>query len=236
MSRPLRRLLAVALGVVLVAVAAVAIHQLTGHQDSPTERAAATRARQARQVAKKAGLPTAVQDLLARAAGAVGQRFTVTYRTGPDTTATLIQRPPSKRVDETVGQGDAAVTRSLIVNDTGSFSCLRQAGRWTCRRATTAPADIGAFTPDEIKATVDRLVSQRAQFRFAVTRRRLAGADATCLVTTERHPTAQPATGRLCISPEGAPLLVDGAGGHIEAIAYAARASARALQLPTPAR
>jgi hypothetical protein len=177
-----------------------------------------------------------VQDLLARAAGAVGQSFTVTYRTTQGTTATLTQRPPFKRVDESEGNGTAAIVRTLIVNRDGSFSCIRRQGSWTCQRAAGAPATLGTFTPSELKATVDRLASQRAEFRFEVVPRRVAGVKATCLITTPVAATAGSSSGTLCISAQGAPLLVNGSAGRLEATSYKASARAQAFRLPVAAR
>ncbi|MDQ1402508.1 MAG: hypothetical protein QOG03_824 [Actinomycetota bacterium] len=236
MRRPLRRLLLAVAGPAVAVVVAVVVIQTGSHHPSAIEKTARTRAAQAREVARRAGLPVEVQDLLARAAGAVGHRFTVTYRTGDGTTATLIQLPPSKRVDEASGTGADQIVRTLIVNGDGSFSCARRVGRWSCERATDAPVTVGAFTPDEIKATVERLSSQRDAYRFDVTHRRVAGAEATCLVSSPRHPQPNAPTGTLCISNEGAPLLVDGAAGRVEATAYKPSARAAALELPAPVR
>jgi hypothetical protein len=232
MRRPLRHLSVALTGALIAALVSVAYVQHFRHHPSAIERTAATRARQARAAAKQAGLPTGVQELLGRAAGAVGERFTVTYRTAGGTVATLTQVPPSKRVDESTGSGASSVTRSLIVNADGSFSCSRQEGHWVCQRATGSTGGIGAFSPAEIKATVDGLSSQRAEYRFDVAHRRIAGVEATCLASSPRRPGPNPRLGTLCISPQGVPLLVDSAAGRIEAIAYRSSARSSAVRLP----
>jgi hypothetical protein len=235
MRRPLRHLSVALTGALVAALVSVAYVQHFRHRPTAIERTAATRARQARTVAKQAGLPPAVQDLLARAAGAIGERFTVTYRTGGETVATLTQVPPSKRVDESTGSGSAAVTRSLIVNPDGSFSCSRQAGHWVCQRAAGSTGGIGPFSPADIKATVEGLSSQRAEYRFDVAHRRIAGVDATCLASSPRHPGPNPQLGTLCISAQGVPLLVDSAAGRIEATSYRTSARSSAVRLPVAA-
>src|SRR5205807_5511137 len=105
----------------VLVVAAWLVGGACGGGQSATERAARARADQARQVARRAGLPAAVQDFLARYATSAARSFTVNYAPDPGgTTIVLTQSPPDRRLDLVQG----AITESFFATSAGSFDCV----------------------------------------------------------------------------------------------------------------
>lgn len=199
-----------------------------------------TRAAQARQVAKDAGLPKGVQDLLADAATSATRDFTVTYdlAVGGGST-TVIQDPPNRRIDLVLGEGDALMTRTTITNDAGTFACTRTNGTWTCKKSTTTAPDFGPMALGDIEQTTQDLAAARKNYTFRLTSRTVARTRARCLVT-ELKPgqTPDPSRGErgvLCISPEGVPLVIEGGQTAITATSYTPSAKASAFVLPAKA-
>jgi hypothetical protein len=216
---------------VLVVCAAVA-----GCGGSGGDDVAETRAEQARQVAEDAGLPRAVQDLLADAATSATQTFSVTYKLAVEGTTTIIQDPPRRRVELVLGSGPAAVTRATITNDDGTFSCSRTVDAWTCRKSEEKTAGFGPLALGDIEKTTADLVAAREAYSFRVERRIVAKAPARCLIT-ELKPGQQPdpargARGVLCVSRQGVPLVIEGATSTITATSYRTSADASAFRLP----
>ncbi|MEY2478987.1 MAG: hypothetical protein QOG87_4302 [Actinomycetota bacterium] len=200
---------------------------------------AETRAGQARQVAKDAGLPAPVQDILGDAATSATRTFSVTYKLAVEGTTTIIQDPPRRRVELVLGSGPAAVTRATITNDDGTFACSRTVDAWTCRASDTKAAGFGPLAVGDIEKTTADLAAARTAYSFRVEPRTVAKTKARCLVT-ELKPGQQPdpargARGVLCISPEGVPLVIEGAASAITATSYRARADASAFRLPAKA-
>src|SRR5205823_12743012 len=122
---------------------------------SRSSRAATVRADQARALAREAGLDGPVQDLLARAASAVGARFAVHYELGDGGQAALVQDPPRRRIDIVSGP----VTRTRIESGAGAFSCLLADAQWRCQKAPGPAPTIGAFSPSDVERTVDGLAA-----------------------------------------------------------------------------
>ena len=150
------------------------------------------RAEQARQLAADAGLSEEVQDWLALAAGQPDADYRVEYGE-----LVVIQEDGERRVD--AGEGG---------------------------RAALA-ADPGPFDDAAVERLVDRLRRSQEDFAFEVEDRRMLGVTARCLVTEPTEPTApaepgddETPTGVLCVSDEGALLLLQGATGELEATAY----------------
>ena len=82
-------------------------------------------------------------------------------------------------------------------------------------------ADPGPFDEAAVERLVDRLRRSKADFAFEVEDRRLLGVTARCLVTEPTGPAGdETPTGVLCVSDEGALLLLQGATGELEATAY----------------
>lgn len=197
---------------------------------------AETRAAQARQVAKDAGLPEAVQNVLADAATSATRTFSVTYKLAVEGTTTIVQDPPRRRVELVLGSGPAAVTRATITNDAGTFSCSRTVDAWTCRKSEEKTSGFGPLALGDVEQTTADLVEAKQAYSFRVERRIVAKAPARCLIT-ELKPgqTADPARGArgvLCISREGVPLVIEGATSTITATSYRASAADAAFRLP----
>jgi hypothetical protein len=201
---------------------------------------ARTRADQARQVAKDAGLPVAVQDVLAQAATSATRTFTVRYTLGDQGTSTVTQDPPHRRVEIVVGTGPTAITRATIANDDGTFGCTRSAGIWSCQKTSDTPDEFGPLALGDIQQTTEDLAQARRSYRFHVESRTVAATRATCLVTElEPGQPADPTRGErgvLCVSPDGVPLLIDAGPTQITATAYKASASDAAFRLPAKAK
>jgi hypothetical protein len=199
-----------------------------GQHESAAQRAAHARENQARDVARTAGLAAPVQDFLALYASAAGHRFSVTYAPATNgTTVILLQDPPRRRVDVVA----PPVTRSVFVNAGGTFDCALDNQKWTCQKSQQQEAFPGQLAPGDIARTAAELKAARTNYTFKVTHRTVAGADARCLVTTPR-PGVGGAGSVLCLSPEGAVLLVEGAGNPLRAARYSTSVDQRRLQLP----
>ena len=207
-----------------------------GHGTTATERAAAVRSRQARAAARRAGLPADVQTFVARYARVVGETFTVTYASGTpgEGEVVLAQRPPDKRLDISTTLNGRTVTRSLFVTRTNSYSCLRdQSGTWSCSRTADQPNQLGPLAAADVTRTVDALKQSRTDYDFHIGARPIARVTATCLVTTPRKPApSAPPPASLCLSPEGAPLLVEGSGQALRAVKYSTRVDGHRFDLP----
>lgn len=201
--------------------------------------AARTRATQARQVAKDAGLPEPVQDLLASAATSASRTFTVRYELAVAGSTTIAQDPPRRRVELVLGSGPTATTRLTITNDDGTFACTRNEQRWTCRKTTPAADDAGPLAIADIERTTADLAEARKAYTFRVESRTIAKTKAQCLIT-ELRPGQPPdpargARGVLCVAPEGVPLLIEGGQTSVKATSYRAEADASAFRLPAKA-
>ncbi|HZQ28510.1 MAG TPA: hypothetical protein VFA94_12495 [Acidimicrobiales bacterium] len=197
-----------------------------GSQPSAVEQVARQRSAQAAQAARDAQLPKDVQDFLARAAGAAGHRYTVTYAGPGNGKTVLTQRPPDRRIDVVAVDG----SESFVHTGGTTYTCTQPPqGAWTCeKRASVEDPDLSLFTVESLGQTINALAASRHQFRFAVTTRKLAGTTATCLVTT---PLAGGQAGELCIAGNGAVLLIDTPQRQLTAVRY----SSGAAPVRTPA-
>ena len=197
---------------------------------------AETRSEQARQVARDAGLPAPVQDVLADAATSATRPFSVTYKLAVEGTTSIVQDPPHRRVELVIGSGPTAVTRATITNADGTFACTRAVEAWTCRASQEPATGSGPLALGDIEQTTADLVKARQAYSFRVERRTVAKTAARCLVTELRSgQEADPTRGArsvLCISPEGVPLVIEGAQSTITATSYRASADPAAFQLP----
>jgi hypothetical protein len=208
-----------------------------GGGDGDDAGAGRTRAEQARQIARDAGLPRRIQDFFASAAGAVDRTYSVSYRLGEGSgSSTVVQDPPRRRIEFVVPSNGVPVNRVFITNADGTFGCTRTAGRWTCQRNADAPAAIGALSLGDVQEATQDLAEARGAYAFRIERRTIARTPAQCLVT-ELKPgqTADDARGQrgvLCISAEGVPLLIEGAQGTLTAVSYRPGAADAAFDLP----
>ena len=198
---------------------------------------------QAREVAAEAGLPADVRSLLGSRPGAARApqaTFSASFAAG---TGTIVvhQAPPRRRVDVV----DAGVAReSFVTGDDGrTIRCERPEGRgWTCGE-TDAGSDgpvagatgFGAFSPELVARTVEALEEGLAAYDVRVEPLTVAGVQARCLRTVPKSGSGgATATSRLCISPDGVPVLVErGAGSPVlRAVAYRSRVDADDLRRP----
>lgn len=206
---------------------------------SPAQRTATTRAEQARDVAKQAGLSSAIQDFMAHYAAVVGQEFVVTYTATNPTSGTVVlaQRPPDKRLDITQDRSGHAVTQSFFVIAQGSFLCVRDTGDWSCSRTGSDASSLGPLASGDAQRTVDELKKAQADYDFDVGTRAIAGVKASCLVTKARNPSpTAPAPASICISPEGVPLLIESPGQSLTATRYTTQAGTSRFRLPSRPR
>ena len=211
--------------IALLAVIAVAC---TSHQ-SAAQKTAQKREKQARDVARSAGLSPAVQGVLALYATAADNAFTVTY--GPSAAASsivLTQDPPLRRVD-LVNQG---VTRSVFVTRQGTYDCVQQDKQWACQQAEQQEGTPGLLAPQDIARTVAQLKAAKTNYTFKVTDRKIAGVGVHCLVTTPR-PGVSGGGSTLCLSSQGAVLLVEGTDNPLTAVKYSTSVDDKKLRLPT---
>jgi hypothetical protein len=198
-----------------------------------------TRAAQARSVARDAGLPPAVQDLLADAATSATRTFTVRYKLAVPGSTTITQDPPRRRIDLVLGTGATVVTRSTITNADGTFACTRTTGAWTCKKTATRATEFGPLALGDIEQTTADLAAARKSYTFRVESRTVARTRARCLVT-ELKPGQPPdptrgERGVLCISPDGVPLVIQGGKTTITATTYMPKVTDAAFRLPVKA-
>ena len=209
-----------------------------GGRETETRRAVARRAEQARAVARRAGLSPAVQEFVALYATAPAARMSVTYAAGASGRERIRvdQDPPRRRVDLT-SPGDPTV-RSLFETPSGTYSCVRAEGAWTCDRDEGGGSGVGVLDPADINRTVAALTSSRKDYDLKIGRRKLAGRQTTCLVTTPR-PGSAAATGAatsLCVSGQGTPLLIERSGESLRAIRYSNHVDRARFNLPSRPR
>ncbi len=113
------------------------------------------------------------------------------------------------------------MVESQVFRDDVAYECRPAqedpAGPLRCRRTRAMLEGPGAFTAEALAAFAADLSSDGDDLALSVEERTIAGADATCLVAT-------PSGGRdpetLCLSVEGAQLLLDTNGQRLEASAY----------------
>ena len=211
-----------------------------GGRETGAGKAVARRAEQARAVARRAGLSSAVQDFVALYATAPAARMSVTYAAGPSGAQRIRvdQYPPRRRTDLS-SAGDSAV-RSLFETPSGTFSCVRAEGTWTCDRNDrgTTGVGVGALDAGDINRTVATLMSSRSEYDFRVGRRNLVGRQATCLITTPRpgSTTAIARATSLCVSGQGTPLLIERSGESLRAVRYSNHVDRSRFNLPSRPR
>lgn len=188
------------------------------------------RADQVRSSAKEAGLPDDVADLLALAARGDGATFQVSYAGTEGARLVVSQAPPDRRVD--VLDGDVMV-ESRVLHDQVAYRCEpdtrdgAKPGALSCRRAAGALDAAGTFTADALTSFTDQLASSRTTLTVKVDARTIAGVRARCLTSTPKAGTpidgTGPGTDVLCLSPEGAQLLVDRSGDRLVADHYSTK-------------
>jgi hypothetical protein len=226
------------MGVVVAGLVSVSL-AITGcggpsRAERDAQAAARVRADQAKLIARQAGLAADVGDFLARAAAASGQRYSVVYSSGAGQQTTVISRPPDRRVDVQGASGADSLDRFLVTGGK-SYACHRSSGRWTCSASGSA-GQSGGFTSDAITQTVTALTQLSTTYNFTVSRRTIAGQQASCLAVDRRpDQRADPTFGDhavLCIAPNGVILEEDGTGSPLKAVSYRSSVPGGAFSLP----
>jgi hypothetical protein len=183
-----------------------------------------------RSAAEQAGLPRDVADLLALASRSDGATFQVAYAGTEGARLVVSQAPPDRRVDVLAGD---VVVESRVLHDQVAYRCEADTsagakpGTLSCRRAAGALDAAGTFTDEALKTFTDQLASAKDTLSIKVDTRTIAGARARCLTSTPKAGTpidgTGPGTDVLCVSPEGAQLLVDRAGNRLVADHYSTK-------------
>jgi hypothetical protein len=213
-------------GLVPVALA-VALATAGCGDDGPT--VAEQRVAQIREAAAAARLPDDVADVLALAATGTTSTFRITFAGDNGSTIVVAQAPPDRRVDIVVG---SAIVESRVLRDGVGYACTvppttvaGPGGDLECdRRAGDLRTD-GVFTTEALEDFVANLAASIDDVDLAVEHRTIAQADATCLISTPKAGTSltgtEPTAETICLSPEGAQLLVDAGGHRVKATDYA---------------
>jgi hypothetical protein len=113
------------------------------------------------------------------------------------------------------------------------------ANHWDCGDLGVAPPANGqVFNPTTVQSAIDRFHSRAGDYDFRVEDRQIAGVAARCLLTTRKPGHDQDpslgASATLCLSPEGAVVLVAVPSGSITATAYSTTIPDDAFNLPAP--
>lgn len=212
---PLRPLL-------LAAVTAVLVVGACGDDDGVT----AQREEQIRDAAREAGLEDDVADLLALAARGTTARFQVTYEGTGGAALVVSQEPPNHRVDVLTA---GLVVESQVVRKGVAYRCdLPPDGRpgddLDCRRTDGALEVPGAFTDAALATFTDEMLASARDFDLTVEERTVADVEVRCLVAAPKAGTTLTGSGpnvdTICLSDEGAQLLVDAGGQRVVATAY----------------
>src|SRR5205085_3116146 len=110
---------------------------------------------------------------------------------------------------------------------------------WDCGEVGVAPSSTaGVFSPTVVQAAISTFRERAADYDFRVEDRSIAATNARCLVTTLKagHSTDSTlgATGTLCLSSEGAVLLIETPSGSVSATQYTTTIPSDAFTLPAP--
>jgi hypothetical protein len=199
-----------------------------------------TKADQGRSIAEQAGLAPDVAAFFSLAAAGANAAYRSTIETtdstGKPLQVTTTERPPDSRFD--TFHADGTVDATISVSGHG-YQCTMAASHWDCGElGITAPATGQVFNPTAVQGAIDRFRQQAANYDFRVEDRQLVGVNARCLITTRKPGHEQDsslgASATLCLSPEGAVLLVDTPSGTITATAYSTTIPGDAFVLPAP--
>ena len=178
--------------------------------DDPS--ASDTRADQLRDVAEEAGRPADVIEVLELAARGVDGTYQVTYPGEEGASIVVSQSPPDRRIDVVAGE---RVVESHVFRDGVGYRCAPPpddpAGSLACERSQSGLDAPGAFTEEALQTFAEDLAESSDRVELSVESRTIADSDATCLVAGDET---------LCLSDEGAQLLVDSGGDLLEASSY----------------
>jgi hypothetical protein len=219
-----RRPLLLVAGVALVVAIGVAVVSVRGGDDGAE--LATDRSRQVREAAADAGLDAEVADVLALAARGATATFQVSYPGTDGASLVVSQDPPNRRVD--VLQAGLLV-QSQVVRDSVGYRCQlpargRPGDELECTRTGGAIESPGAFSEDALTTFTEELAASLDALDLTVEERTIAGVPASCLVTAPKAGTVLdpdgPGVDTICLSDEGAQLLVDRGGERVVADDY----------------
>jgi hypothetical protein len=201
---------------------------------------AQTKADQGRSIAEQAGLAPEVAAIFSLAASGMN----ATYRATVDTTdtagkplqVTTTQRPPDARFDAFHADG---TVDSTISTGGRRYQCTMTANHWDCGELGATPSSSEeVFNPSAVEGAIDGFRQRANDYDFRVEDRQMVGITARCLVTTRKpghdQDSSLGAEATLCLSPEGAVLLVAVPSGSLTATAYTTTIPGDAFTLPAP--
>lgn len=196
------------------------------------------RADQVRDAARDAGLSAEVADVLALAARGATATFRLTYEGIDGASITVSQDPPNRRVDALAG--GRIVQSQLVRGEVGYLCELPTDGQpgdpLDCRRTEGAVPAEGAFTAEALASFTEELAAAPDAFDLTVEQRTIAGVEATCLITAPTAGTpidgTTPGVDTICLSEDGAQLLVDSGGERVVASTYSTEVPHGTFDLP----
>jgi hypothetical protein len=178
--------------------------------DDPS--ASDARAAQIRDVAEQANLPDEVVDVLELAARGVDGTYQVTYPGEQGASIVISQAPPDRRIDVLAGE---RIVESRVFRDGVGYRCAPPAGdsggSLACKRSESGLDAPGTFTEESLQTFAENLAKAADDTPLTVEERTIADTDATCLLAGDET---------ICLSDEGAQLLVDANGDRLEASSY----------------
>lgn len=181
---------------------------------------------QVRAAARAAGLSDEVTDVLVLATKGTTATFQISYQGTGGASVTVSQQPPNRRIDVLTA---GLVVESQVVRDGVAYRCVlpegaRAGDSLDCDRTQGALPASGAFREDALTTFTDELLDAADRFDLSVETRTIADTAATCLVVAPKAGTPLGGTGpgaeTICLSPDGAQLLVDAGGERAVADAY----------------
>lgn len=184
------------------------------------------RVEQVRQAALDAGLSEDVAGVLALAAKGATATFQITYAGADGAGITVSQEPPNRRVDALTA---GLIVESQVVRDHVGYLCdLPDDGQpgdpLDCHRTQGAIPAQGTFTDEALDTFTEKLVGSVGAMDLTVEARTIADVEATCLISAPKAGTpideATPGVDTICLSAEGAQLLVDAGGERVVAATY----------------
>jgi hypothetical protein len=208
---------------VALAVAVGAIGACSGDDAGTVTEA---RVDQVRQAALDAGLDDGVAEVLALAARGATATFQITSAGADGAEITVSQQPPNRRVDALTA---GLIVESQVVRGSIGYTCaLPDDGQpgdpLDCRRTQGAISAQGAFSAEALASFVDQLADAKDAYDLTVETRTIADVAATCLVAAPKAGTpidgTTPGVDTICLSADGAQLLVDSAGQRVVASSY----------------
>lgn len=210
----------------LIAVLGVALALASCGTDDPDDTVTDERVEQVRQAALGAGLGDDVADVLALAARGATATFQITYAGADGAEIMVSQQPPNRRVDALTA---GLIVESQVVRDDVGYLCeLPEGGQpgdpLDCHRTQGAIPAQGAFTDEALDTFTEELAASTDAMALTVEVRTIADVEAMCLIAAPKAGTpideSAPGVDTICLSDDGAQLLVDAGGERVVAATY----------------